>query len=96
MYDTDMWNVKLVHPVSSLEFLLSTEAATGGVLQRKVLLKFRKTPQACNFIKKETLARVFSCEFCKKILNTFFYRTPMLTASVSWLFSSFEIEIKHF
>ena len=29
-------------------------------------------PQACNFIKKETLAKVFSCEFCK----IFIYRTP--------------------
>ena len=29
---------------------------------------------ACNFIKKETLAQAFSCEFCE-ILNTFF--TPL-------------------
>ena len=27
------------------------------------------------FIKKETLAQVFSCEFCKISKNTFFYRT---------------------
>ena len=26
---------------------------------------------ACNFIKKETLAQVFSCEFCKISKNTF-------------------------
>ena len=24
-----------------------------------------KKPDACNFIKKETLAQVFSCEFCE-------------------------------
>ena len=30
---------------------------------------------ACNFIKKETLAQVFSCEFCGISKNTFFYRT---------------------
>ena len=28
------------------------------------------------FIKKETLAQVFSCEFCRISKNTFFYRTP--------------------
>ena len=27
---------------------------------------------ACNFIKKETLAQVFSCEFCGMFKNTFF------------------------
>ena len=29
-------------------------------------------PMACNFIKKETLAQVFSCEFCKISKNIFF------------------------
>ena len=28
--------------------------------------------QACNFIKKETLAEVFSCEFCEIFKNTIF------------------------
>ena len=28
--------------------------------------------QACNFIKKETLAQMFSCEFCEIVKNTFF------------------------
>ena len=32
---------------------------------------------ACNFIKKETLAQTFSCEFCKIFKNTFFYRKPL-------------------
>ena len=36
---------------------------------------------ACNFIKKETLAQVFSCEFCEISKNTFFYRTPLVAAS---------------
>ena len=35
---------------------------------------------ACNFIKKETLAQVFSCEFCEISKNTFFYRTPLVAA----------------
>ena len=31
--------------------------------------------QACNFIKKETLAQVFSCEFCEISKNTFLQNT---------------------
>ena len=40
--------------------------------------KFRKirrktpVPEACNFIKKEILAQVFSCEFCEISKNIFF------------------------
>ena len=38
----------------------------------------RKTPvpkSPCNFIKKETLAQVFSCKFCKISKNTFLQNT---------------------
>ena len=38
---------------------------------------------SCNFIKNETLAQVLSCEFCEIYKNTFFYRTPLVAASVS-------------
>ena len=38
-------------------------------------MQFTAPPQACNFIRKEDLAQVFSYEFCEK--NTFFYRTPL-------------------
>ena len=38
-------------------------------------------PQACNFIKKETLVQVFTCEFCEFCKNTFSYRTPLVAAS---------------
>ena len=38
---------------------------------------------ACNFIKVETLAQVFSCEFCEIFKNTFFYKTPPVAASVA-------------
>ena len=40
------------------------------------LIKLKK------FIKKETLAQVLSCEFCEISKNTFFHRTPLVTASV--------------
>ena len=39
-------------------------------------------PEACNFIKKEALAQVFSCEFCEISGNTFLDRTPLVAASV--------------
>ena len=32
--------------------------------------------QVCNFIKKETVAQVFSCDFCEISRNSFSYRTP--------------------
>ena len=35
-------------------------------------------PEACNFIKKETLAQVFPCEFCEISKNIFFHRTPLV------------------
>ena len=38
-------------------------------------------PKVCNFIKKESLAQVFSCEFCEISKNTFFHRTPLVAAS---------------
>ena len=37
--------------------------------------------QACNFIKNETLAQVFSCEFCKISKSTFSYRIPPVAAA---------------
>ena len=37
--------------------------------------------EACNFIKKETLAQEFSCEFSEISKNTFSYRTPPVAAS---------------
>ena len=34
-----------------------------------------------NNIKKETLAQVFSCEFCESFKNTFLYGTPPVAVS---------------
>ena len=44
-------------------------------------LFLRKTSEAYNFIKKETLAQVFSCEFCEIFKNTFFTEDLWMTAS---------------
>ena len=43
--------------------------------------------EACNFIKKETLAQAFVCEFCEFSKDTFFYRTPPVAASQQLLLS---------
>ena len=37
--------------------------------------------EACNFIKKETLAQVFSCEFCEISKKTYYYKTTLVVAS---------------
>ena len=50
---------------------IHSEAAAGVVLLK-----------ACNFIKKETLGQLFSCEFCKIVKNTFFTEHIQATASV--------------
>ena len=39
-------------------------------------------PQACNLIRKETLALVFSCEFSKISKSTFFVEHLQATASM--------------
>ena len=51
------------------------EAVAWRCSLKKVFLEisqiFEKISSACNFIKKETLAQVFSCEFCKISENTY-------------------------
>ena len=46
-------------------------------------LFFKKRDLLKNFIKKETLAQVFPCEFFEISKNTFLYKTPLVAASVS-------------
>ena len=47
----------------------------------KVSFLINLQASACNFIKKETLAEVFSCEFCEISKSTFFYKTPPVAAA---------------
>ena len=53
-----------------------------AVIQRCSVKNVLHEHEACNFIKKETLAQVFSCEFCEISKKTFFYRTHLVAASV--------------
>ena len=47
------------------------------------LLVWKLQVETCNFIKKETLAEVFSCEFCEISNNTFFKEHLRATTSES-------------
>ena len=67
------------------------EAVARKCSVKKVFLKISKNsqgntcntcrPQAYNFIEKETLTQVFSCEFCKISKKTFFPKTSPVAAS---------------
>ena len=45
-------------------------------------LFFNKGARACNFIKKETVAQLFSCEFCEISTSTIFTEHLRATASL--------------
>ena len=62
---------------AKISFLIKLQVSALQLYSKK-----RPWHQACNFIEKETLARVFYCEFCEIFKDSFFYRTPPLAASV--------------
>ena len=76
-----IWSHDWSHDLCILSSLvrLRPAAATGGVLEEKVFLEI---PQN----KKETLAQVFSCEFCEISKNTFFTEHLWATAFIRQLF----------
>ena len=47
----------------------------------RVCFLIKLQAEFCNFTKKETLAQVLSCEFCKISKSIFFYRTPLVAVS---------------
>ena len=49
--------------------------------------------QACNFIAKETLAQLFSCEIVEVSNNSFLHRTPLVAASVTCSLQIFFLQI---
>ena len=80
-------------------FILNLEAVVQMCSVKKLFLEFSQISQentcarvsflikmqayACNFIKKETLAQVFSCEICEISKNIFFHRTPLVAAPIN-------------
>ena len=65
--------------VKKVSFMNFTKLTGKHLCQRLFLNKV--TCLAFNFIKKETLVQVFSCEFCEIFKYTFFSRTPLAAAS---------------
>ena len=63
--------------MEELYAILEIEAAVQRFSVKKVFLE-----ETCNFIKKETLAQVFSSEFCEISRNTFSNRTPPVAVSL--------------
>ena len=59
---------------------------TGKHLRQSFYTEFKNyrknviVPEACNFIKKATLAQVFPCQFCEISKNTFSYWPPPVAA----------------
>ena len=62
-----------------LEIFQNSQENTCAVISFLIKLQ----AEACNFIKKETLAQVFSCEFCKISKNIFFTEHLWTTVSVT-------------
>ena len=69
--------------VSALNESLFRSSCLEEFCNKGVLRKFHKihrktpaseSPEACNFIRRETLTQVFSCEFCEISKNAFFYK----------------------
>ena len=58
---------------------------TGKRRCKSLFFYLKCSPKACNFIKKEILAQVFSCEFCKDFKNNFFTEHLRATASIIFL-----------
>ena len=54
----------------------------------RVSLLIKLQASACNFIKKETLTQVFSCEFYEISKNAFFTEHLWATASINTLEAS--------
>ena len=67
----------IIFSIRSCSYILS-----GNILSTPTRKLWKQPPGgACNFIKKETLALVFSCEFCEISENTFFTEHLRTTAS---------------
>ena len=104
MSDLKNWNIVpliISCRISSEPFyhLINIQSEAGVFCKKRCSQKFRKVhrktpvpecrPQACNFIKKETLEQVFSGEFCEISINTFSTKRSRATTSIlfSYIYS---------
>ena len=75
------WTEAVVQGCSIKKLFLEISQNSKESTCARVSFLIKLQAEAYNFIKKETLAQVFSCEFCEISKNTFFYRTPPVAAS---------------
>ena len=75
------WSSHRRRPVKKvfLEIFLNSKENTCARVSFLVKLQAK----VCNFIKKETLTQMFSCEFCESSKNTFFTECLRTTAFVT-------------
>ena len=59
---------------------ISQNSQESTCARASVLIKLKTAGFACNFIKKETLAQVYSCEFCEIFKNNYFIEHVRTTA----------------
>ena len=83
----DFFNNVGIPKLSEYQIKLCEEAVIRRCSVKKVLLEISQNSQenTCArdsfLIKTDTLAQLFSCEFCEICNNTFSYRTPLVDAS---------------
>ena len=82
----DLDIILMMNVVLAIQLTFNCSKSTIETL-KKCLKYVGLWPQACNFLKIETLAQVFSCEFCVISKNTFFTEHLRATASVSLISS---------
>ena len=71
----DEWKIQQSSAfLSSVIYHLPHDSGQSKCLQVKLFNNTSNRPKGCNLIKKETLAQMFSCEFCEISRNNFFYR----------------------
>ena len=83
----DFFNNVGIPKLSEYQIKLCEEAVIRRCSLKKVLLEISQNSQENTrardsfLIKTDTLAQVFSCEFCEICNNTFSYRAPLVDAS---------------
>ena len=89
MFSCEICEISRTHFLKNIcKRLLPNRSAFIEAVARRCSVKKLSQPQACNFIKKETLTQMFSCEFREISKNTNFYRTPLVVASVCRILSN--------
>ena len=76
-----LWNPKDIL-FSMITYLINSQENSSARVSFLMTLQTK----VYNFIKKETLTQVFSCEFCKISKNIFSYRTFPVATSVNKIF----------